>query len=59
MDILASILALAMLLPVLLVISVLIAVVDGRPIFFGQTRVGRFGRHFTMYKFRSMVPDAE
>lgn len=59
MDILASILALGILLPVFLVISLLIAVVDGRPIFFRQARVGRFGRHFTMYKFRSMVRDAE
>ena len=29
------------------------------PVFFGQTRVGKNGRKFTFYKFRSMVPNAD
>lgn len=29
------------------------------PVFFGQTRIGRNGRRFTMYKFRSMYADAD
>ena len=29
------------------------------PVFFRQVRVGRDGRHFRIYKFRSMVIDAE
>jgi lipopolysaccharide/colanic/teichoic acid biosynthesis glycosyltransferase len=32
---------------------------DGGPAVFVQTRVGRFGREFKMFKFRSMHPDAE
>jgi lipopolysaccharide/colanic/teichoic acid biosynthesis glycosyltransferase len=32
---------------------------SGRPIFFRQVRRGRAGREFVMFKFRTMVPDAE
>jgi lipopolysaccharide/colanic/teichoic acid biosynthesis glycosyltransferase len=43
----------------MLVAAVLIAVRDGGPIVYGQTRVGLHGRPFTIYKFRTMVPDAD
>ena len=49
-----------LLLPVFLVIAGLIfAQRDGGAILFGQQRVGRFGRHFKCFKFRSMCPDAD
>ena len=46
-------------LPLLLVVSGLIVVFSGFPIFFYQKRVGKNGAVFTMYKFRTMVGNAE
>jgi len=47
-------------LPVFIVIAVLIKITSpGAPAIFAQLRTGRGGRRFRMYKFRSMVPDAE
>ncbi|MCI0745740.1 MAG: sugar transferase [Verrucomicrobia subdivision 3 bacterium] len=59
LDILLSSLALLFLSPCLLLIGALIRLEDGGPVFFTQTRVGRFGREFKIYKFRSMCLDAE
>jgi len=42
--------------PILVAISLAVLVTMGRPIFFRQTRVGRDGRPFEMFKFRSMSP---
>ncbi len=41
------------------IIAVLTKLDDPGPVLFKQTRVGRYGRHFTIYKFRTMVADAE
>ncbi len=46
-------------LPLLLVLMVLVYLEGGRPIFFVQKRTGLGGRRFDMFKFRTMVPDAE
>jgi exopolysaccharide biosynthesis polyprenyl glycosylphosphotransferase len=52
--------ALLLLLVAPLMLGLVIAVkLDGGPVFFQQTRVGRHGREFSMLKFRSMVVDAE
>jgi exopolysaccharide biosynthesis polyprenyl glycosylphosphotransferase len=51
--------ALALLLPVLGVIAVTIALGDRGPVLFRQTRVGKDGTPFTLFKFRTMVADAE
>jgi lipopolysaccharide/colanic/teichoic acid biosynthesis glycosyltransferase len=45
--------------PLWLVISALIKLEDGGPIFFSQERVGEGGREFSALKFRSMITDAE
>ena len=59
-DIVLSCLALAILWPFLLLVA-LIIVIDspGASPIFAQTRVGRDGKEFTFYKFRSMIPHAE
>jgi lipopolysaccharide/colanic/teichoic acid biosynthesis glycosyltransferase len=57
-DVAGSFAALLLLSPLLLPIALLVRL-DGGPAFFSQTRIGRFGCPFKMFKFRSMRPDAE
>lgn len=45
--------------PVLAVLAVAIRITDGGPALFTQTRVGKDGEKFKIYKFRTMVTDAE
>jgi exopolysaccharide biosynthesis polyprenyl glycosylphosphotransferase len=58
-DKLVGLSALALTAPVFLFVTLIIRLDDGGPAFFRQTRVGRDGRGFTVYKFRTMVMDAE
>lgn len=58
-DIFASLAFLLMLSPLLTFIALLIKLEDRGPIIFAQRRVGKFGKEFKMYKFRSMRVDAE
>jgi lipopolysaccharide/colanic/teichoic acid biosynthesis glycosyltransferase len=58
LDIIVSLIALALLSPVFLVLAILVKR-DGGPAFFKQTRIGLMGKEFKMLKFRSMVIDAE
>jgi len=58
-DIAGSLVGLIVLSPLLLATAVAIRRRDGPPILFRQTRTGLNGRSFTIYKFRTMVPDAE
>jgi lipopolysaccharide/colanic/teichoic acid biosynthesis glycosyltransferase len=45
--------------PLLLVLGIAILIDSGAPVFFVPNRVGHRGRRFRMFKFRSMVKDAE
>ena len=59
MDIVLAILALVLGSPIFLLTAFLVKVTSPGPIIFSQVRVGKFGRHFKFYKFRSMYIDAE
>jgi lipopolysaccharide/colanic/teichoic acid biosynthesis glycosyltransferase len=59
MDILLAGAALLLLLPLLLLIAGAIRLDSAGPALYAHTRMGRRGRPFTMYKFRSMCPEAD
>lgn len=59
-DFLGALMGLIILAPLFLIIALLIKIEDPKgSVFFKQSRVGRNGKEFQMYKFRSMVVDAE
>lgn len=58
-DLFWSALGLAALSPLLLLVALLVKLEDRGPVFFRQVRVGRGGRPFRIWKFRTMVVDAE
>jgi len=58
-DVTASLGALLVAAPLFLLVALLIKLEDGGPVFFRQTRIGARGTPFRMWKFRSMVVDAE
>jgi exopolysaccharide biosynthesis polyprenyl glycosylphosphotransferase len=58
-DFLLALLALAVLSPLLLLVAILIRATSPGPVIFRQRRCGLNGRRFTLYKFRTMVLDAE
>ncbi|HEY9248703.1 MAG TPA: sugar transferase [Rariglobus sp.] len=53
-DIACSAAGLVLLLPLFLALAIAILIDDGRPVFFGQMRIGRDGRPFRIWKFRTM-----
>lgn len=58
-DILATGIGLMVLAPVLVLLALLIKISSPGPVFFTQMRAGRGGKPFRIFKFRSMVVDAE
>ena len=53
-DIICSLIGLILFSPILLVVSLLIRINLGSPVFFTQTRLGKDGKEFKMIKFRTM-----
>lgn len=58
-DIIASVIGLIALSPIFLAVAIAIKWDDGGPVFYDQVRVGKNGRKFKMYKFRSMRVNVE
>ncbi len=59
MDIGATAVGGALVLPIILMLALLVWVESRRPIFYSDLRLGRDGKLFPCFKFRTMVPDAE
>lgn len=59
-DIVGALVGISILIPLTVIVLIVNLISgDGGPIFYSQERIGRFGKHFRMYKFRSMVVDAD
>ncbi len=59
MDVIGSLIAIVLLMPLFVLTAVLIVLEDGWPVLYIQPRVGMNGRLFNLYKFRSMVRNAD
>ena len=58
-DVVCSFMGVLLLSPLFIIIAIIIKTTSKGPVFFSQKRVGRDGKEFKMYKFRSMVVNAE
>lgn len=58
-DIIASVILLVLLSPLFFIVAVLIKLTSDGPVFYKQERVGKDGKIFKMYKFRTMYKDAD
>jgi len=59
LDIVGALVGLVLFFPFILISALAILIEDGRPIFYTSKRVARKGTEFDMYKFRSMVTEAD
>lgn len=58
-DVLVSMLLIVILSPLILVISAAVKISSPGPVFYRQVRISKYGKEFRIYKFRSMVVDAD
>lgn len=58
-DIVCSLIGLIVLSPVFIILSILVKTTSEGPVFFAHKRVGKGGKTIKIYKFRSMVTNAE
>ena len=58
-DLTGALVCLLAMAPLMIAIAIAIKVDSRGPVFFRQRRVGRHGHHFALFKFRTMVPDAD
>ena len=58
-DVVISSLALILLMPIMLLIGAIIKLESKGKVFYKQKRIGKNGKYFTIYKFRTMVSDAD
>lgn len=59
LDVLLSGIGLVILAPLFIIIMIMIKRHDGGSVFYRAIRIGRYGKTFNLYKFRSMIPDAD
>lgn len=59
LDLVVATIVFILFLPIWIVVPILIFFDSGAPIFFAHRRVGKDGKEFYLYKFRTMVPNAE
>ncbi len=59
LDILGSILCFILLFPLLLLLGIGVRITSRGPVLYGSKRIGRYGEEFTLWKFRSMIQNAE
>lgn len=58
-DVVAALILIVLLAPIMLVVAILIKLDSPGPVFFRQTRITQYGKEFRIYKFRTMVKNAE
>ena len=60
-DIFVGVIGVVLLIPITIVVYIINKIIkeDDGPIFYKQTRIGKGGKHFTIYKYRTMIVDAD